>query len=61
MLFRKQDGSMVEVKRSDFKNDELYYTYIMDIKNSLVKEKKQPIKEPGYATQSIANLLKTFV
>ena len=36
MLFRKQDGSLSEIKRLDFKNDSMYYEKIMD----LMMEKK---------------------
>jgi hypothetical protein len=31
MLFRKYDGTLVEIKRYDFKNDALYYQKIMEI------------------------------
>ena len=31
MLFRKYDGSIVEVKRSDFTTDKAYYQYILKL------------------------------
>jgi hypothetical protein len=31
MLFIKLDGSLVEIKRLDFKNDLIYYQKIMDL------------------------------
>jgi hypothetical protein len=31
MLFRKSDGTMVEIKRYEYKNDEIYYQKIMDL------------------------------
>jgi hypothetical protein len=32
MLFRKSDGSIIEVKRTEYKNDSIYYTNLMKIK-----------------------------
>ena len=36
MLFRKNDGTFVEINRIDYKNDTLYYSKVMELKkNSL--------------------------
>jgi len=34
MIFRKSDGTLIEINLYDFKNDYLYYTKIMSILNS---------------------------
>ncbi|NDA89347.1 MAG: hypothetical protein EBY20_00300 [Alphaproteobacteria bacterium] len=39
MIFRNSDGLLVDIKRSDFKNDQLFYSKIMSIK--VKKERKQ--------------------
>jgi hypothetical protein len=62
MLFRKHDGSIIEVKKSDFKNDKLYYTFIMDIKiGRSVKDTPEVKEGKYYSKQAIDNLLKTFL
>ena len=33
MLFRKKDGTIIEIKRYDYKNDIIYYQKIMDLYN----------------------------
>jgi hypothetical protein len=39
MLFRKNDGTFVEINRIDYKNDTLYYSKMMELKkNSLVQK-----------------------
>lgn len=40
MLFVKLDGSLVEIKRLDFKNDMAYYQKIMDLMTEKPTEKK---------------------
>jgi hypothetical protein len=40
MLFIKLDGSFVEIKRLDFKNDMAYYQKIMDLMTEKPTEKK---------------------
>jgi len=32
MLFRKSDGSIIELKKTEYKNDSSYYTNLMKIK-----------------------------
>jgi hypothetical protein len=61
MLFRKHDGSILEVKKSDFKNDKLYYTFIMGIKTRRsVKDTHETKEGKYYSKQAIDNLLKSF-
>lgn len=33
MLFRKRDGTMVEIKRYDYKNDAIYYQKLFELLN----------------------------
>ena len=40
MLFRNNDGSLVEIKKSSFVNDKLYYIKILEIKKNLLNLKK---------------------
>lgn len=35
MLFRKSDGTFVEINRVDYKNDTLYYSKMMELKANL--------------------------
>ena len=37
MLFRKNNGEMIEIKKYDFPNDKLYYAKIMEIKSPLFR------------------------
>jgi type IV secretory pathway component VirB8 len=61
MLFRKHDGSIVEIKRSTYKNDSLYYVSIM---KTLGHESKREIEtskyKNNYSTQAITKLLDNF-
>ena len=36
MLFRTFDGTLVEIRKYDFKNDKLYYEKIMKIKSKIL-------------------------
>jgi hypothetical protein len=38
MIFRNIDGSLIEIKRTSFKNDKIFYTKLFEIK--VKKEKK---------------------
>jgi hypothetical protein len=69
MLFRNSDGTLVEIKRSHFKNDQLFYSKIMSVK--LQKDTKQKtiqnafiVKEPtkmgAYSKKAIDNLMHEF-
>jgi hypothetical protein len=67
MLFRKHNGTIIEIKRSDFKNDLLYYSHIMNMKGGASNGQKEESKtnsskehERGYSTQAIFSLLQTF-
>ena len=41
MLFRKYDGTLVEINKGDYKNDRLYYERIMQV---VAKERIRPIR-----------------
>ena len=56
MLFRKSDGTFVEINRGDYKNETLYYSKIMNLKktslalkvntmDAFVKHKSGPAKK----------------
>ena len=40
MLFRTNDGKLIEIKKYSFINDKLYYEKIIDIKKSVPKLEK---------------------
>jgi len=40
MLFRKNIGNLIEIKKYDFSNDKLYYEKIMEIKKNMEIKKK---------------------
>ena len=40
MLFRTNNGELVEIKKYNFSNDNIYYKKIMEIKKELSKLKK---------------------
>jgi len=52
MLFRSNTGILIEIKKYDFPNDNLYYKKIMDIKTPKIFSTKQQ--------NSFAKLKKTF-
>lgn len=67
MIFRNNDGVLIDIKRSNFKNDQLFYTKLIEIK--VKKEKKQQnvqsafvVKESSkaglYSKQAIDKLMK---
>jgi len=37
MLFRTNNGELIEIKRYNYTNDQLYYKKIMDVKQSFSK------------------------
>jgi hypothetical protein len=37
MLFRTNNGELIEIKRYNYTNDKLYYTKIMEVKQTLSK------------------------
>ena len=34
MLFRKSDGTFIEINRGDYKNEALYYSKVMNLKKT---------------------------
>ena len=34
MLFRDKNNKLIEIKRYDFKNDKIYYNYIINVVNN---------------------------
>jgi len=38
MLFRNSDGFIIEIKKSDFKNDYVYYSTLMKIKTQSIQQ-----------------------
>jgi len=56
MLFRKMDGTIVEINKCDYKNDNIYYTKIME---ALAKEQTsiKTSSKYSYSTQAIKRLL----
>ena len=40
MLFRTNNGNLIEIKKYNFVNDKLYYQKIIEIKNPLPKLEK---------------------
>ena len=44
MLFRNSDGFIIEIKKSDFKNDYSYYSTIMKIKTQTIQQPSVQIK-----------------
>lgn len=56
MLFRKSDGTFIEINRGDYKNETLYYSKVMNLKkmslalkvttmDAFVKHKSGPPKK----------------
>lgn len=41
MIYRQNDGSLIEIKKNDFKNDILFYKKILAVKN---KNKQETIQ-----------------
>ena len=74
MLFRKSDGSIIEVKKTEYKNDISYYTNLMKIKTETRTKPRtktttttldpQPFlkvaKDDFYSKQAINKLMKEF-
>lgn len=57
MLFRNHDGSMIIINKYDYKNDELYYNKIKNIKFSKHNDKTNGKVEINYSNSLISNLL----
>jgi len=67
MIFRNNDGVLIDIKRRNFKNDQLFYKKLIEIK--VKKERKQQnvqsafmVKESSkvglYSKQAIDKLMK---
>jgi hypothetical protein len=65
MLFRNSSGLLIEINKNSYKNDQLYYTKISEIKglnittNTNTKISLETI-ENKYSTQAIGKLLSSF-
>ena len=65
MIYRNVNGNINEIKKTDFPNDQLYYTKISEIKglntttNTNTKISLDTI-ENKYSTQAIGKLLSSF-
>lgn len=63
MLFRTRDGTLIEINKSYYNNDKIYFKKIKEIKNSLYnissKEEKQEKEQlsNSYSAQAIKRLL----
>jgi hypothetical protein len=64
MLFRNSSGLLVEINKKTYKNDQLYYTKISEIKglNTTTTNTKISLEtiENKYSTQAIGKLLSSF-
>jgi hypothetical protein len=56
MLFRDNNGNLIELNRYDFKNDKLYYQKILEIKKQFTKSNKN--EQTNYSNYVINQLLK---
>jgi hypothetical protein len=57
MLFRKQDGTLIEILRKESKNDEIYYQKIMSAKSSTIANKNNS----SYTKKIVIFLLKDIL
>lgn len=53
MIFRNNDGLLIDIKRNEFKNDHLFYAKIMSIK--IKKEKKQQNVQSAFIVKTSSN------
>jgi len=53
MLFRNSDGFIVEIKKSDFKNDHVYYSALMKIKTKLIQQSESQNKNKNKTKTTI--------
>jgi len=69
MIFRDCYGNIIEINKSDYKNDYLYYTKIMNIKSNIIDQYQcekiiKPLNKNNFfnsnSKQSIDKLLKEF-
>jgi len=57
MLFRKQDGTLIEILRNETKNDEIYYKKIMSAKCCKIANKNNS----SYTKKIVIFLLKDIL
>jgi hypothetical protein len=57
MLFRKQDGTLIEILRKESKNDEIYYKKIMSAKSCTIANKNNS----SYTKKIVIFLLKDIL
>jgi hypothetical protein len=55
MLFRNTEGELIEIRKSDYKNDLLYYRVIMNTIKSSTQDKKE-ISQMEYIISKIKNI-----
>jgi hypothetical protein len=53
MIFRNNDGMLMDIKRNEFKNDQLFYAKIMSIK--IKKERKQQNVQSAFIVKTSSN------
>ena len=61
MIFRNDDGELIEISRFDFTNDKLFYQKIMNVKQYFSKlieiNKNTTINYSNYSNYSISKLV----
>jgi len=61
MLFRKHDGTIIEIKRNQFTNDSLYYQHLLKIKMGMnISRNVEVDVRSGNSSQVIHSLLQSF-
>ena len=55
MLFRMNDGTLMELNRRNYVNDHLYYAKIMEIKKSLYSFKKEESPKESLSNNNTNN------
>lgn len=56
MLFRNIEGELIEIRKSDYKNDLLYYRAIMNTIKSSTQDKKEIISQMDDIISKIKNI-----
>ena len=60
MLFRKSDGTLLEINKYDYKNDHIYYNKIMSNKSLNINNNHIDKKKETYTKNIINKLKKSF-
>lgn len=59
MIFRKYDGTLIEIIKNDCKNDEIYYKKIMSAKCSNIEKRQLPPNiSSSYSIKVLISFLK---